>query len=151
MSEQPVSHINEVASSCPLVSLASAHTEGWRPPTEYTIVHMSSAPSWQGVLLLRLWLVNAPVLLSSPLTRRFQRGLSRSPRSLSGSSTPPSGPGETATPAGRRGYTKLSVNSTVRSRMPSDSRVVLLADVTRPLWLVAFKMHAWKSNWKKGI
>lgn len=64
-----------------------------------------------------------------PLIVRFRRGSSRCPRSLSGSSTPPSGLEETATPAGRKGFTKSFANWIARSRMPFDSLVALLADV----------------------
>lgn len=66
---------------------------------------------------------------------RSQRGLSRCQRWLWGSFTQPFGLGETATPAGKKGYIKLFVSWTVLYQMPSDCLVVLSADVrTAFIW-----------------
>lgn len=59
---------------------------------------------------------------------RFLRDLSRCQRWLWGSFTQPFGLGETATPAGRKAFIKLSVNLTVLYQTPSDCLAVLLAD-----------------------
>lgn len=60
--------------------------------------------------------------------RRSQRGSSRCPRWPCGSFTQPFGLGETATPAGKRGFIKSFVSLTVLYQMPSDCLVVPSAD-----------------------
>lgn len=84
---------------------------------------------------------------------RSQRGLSRCQRWPWGSFIQPFGLAETATPAGRKGFTKLSVSSIALYQMPSDFLVVPLADEGPSLmWCAHAQMHAQaQTYWKKGV
>lgn len=76
------------------------------------------------------WLFNSPFSLA---ISRSRKGLSKCLRWPWGSFTQPFGQAETATPAGRKEYTKLSVSLTVVYQMPSDCLVVQSANYNHGL------------------